>query len=96
MEGNESLPTIPETATSVEKVVAMTDVQPEQVPEGVLNLARNHRPYIEHLKIMVSSGESEVSDSTTALMESTESSVDGAPPQVSIMSLGFRRTKASR
>lgn len=81
LEGNESLPTIPETATSVEKVVAMTDVQPEQVPEGILNLARNHRPYIEHLKIMVSSGESEVSDSTTALMESTESSVDGAPPQ---------------
>ena len=56
LEGNESLPTIPETATSVEKVVAMTDVQPEQVPEGVLNLARNHRPCIEHLKIMVSSG----------------------------------------
>lgn len=55
LEGSESLPTIPEGATVVDKVVAMCAVPPEQVPEGVLNLARNHRPFIEHLKIMVSS-----------------------------------------
>jgi len=62
MEEDEScpLPTLPAGATSIHKVVAMSDVPPEQVPEGILNLARSHRPFIEHLKIMVSSPSSHV------------------------------------
>uniref|UniRef100_A0A7S3PCN5 RING-type domain-containing protein n=1 Tax=Amphora coffeiformis TaxID=265554 RepID=A0A7S3PCN5_9STRA len=33
--------------------VALTDVPPEQVPEGVLNLIRAHQPWIRHLRIVV-------------------------------------------
>ena len=49
------LPSLPAKATPIDKVVAMSNVPPEQVPEGILNLARSHRPFIEHLKITVSS-----------------------------------------
>lgn len=52
---SDALISLPAGAKTIEKVVAMIDVPPEQVPEGVLNLARSHRPFIEHLKIMVSS-----------------------------------------
>ena len=34
------------------RVVAMVDVPPEQVPEGVLNFVRAHRPAIEHVRIV--------------------------------------------
>ena len=33
--------------------VALTDVPPEQVPEGVLNLIRAHQPWIRHLRIVI-------------------------------------------
>jgi BRCA1-associated protein len=36
-----------------ESWVALTDVPPEQVPEGVLHLVRAHRPWIRHLRIVV-------------------------------------------
>lgn len=35
------------------RLVAMTDVPPEQVPEGVLNLARAHRPWIQKVRIVI-------------------------------------------
>jgi BRCA1-associated protein len=34
-------------------LVAMVDVPPEQVPEGILNLARSHRPWINHVRIVI-------------------------------------------
>ena len=34
-------------------MVAMIDVPPEQVPEGILNLARSHRPWILHVRIVI-------------------------------------------
>ena len=34
------------------RVVAMIDVPPEQVPEGILNFVRAHRPVIEHVRIV--------------------------------------------
>ncbi len=44
--------TVPD-AQAVERMVAMVDVPPEQVPEGILHLARSHRPYIEHVRIVI-------------------------------------------
>lgn len=36
-----------------ESWVALTDVPPEQVPEGVLHLVRSHRPWIKHLRVVI-------------------------------------------
>jgi len=36
------------------RIVALCSVPPEQVPEGILNLARSHRPAIEHVRIVIS------------------------------------------
>jgi BRCA1-associated protein len=44
---------IVEGAESVQRIVAMVDVPPEQVPEGILNLARSHRPFIDHVRIVI-------------------------------------------
>jgi BRCA1-associated protein len=40
-------------------MVAMVDVPPEQVPEGILNLARSHRPFIDHVRIVIAEVEEE-------------------------------------
>ena len=42
-----------EGAQAVERMAAMVDVPPEQVPEGVLNLARSHRQFIVHVRIVI-------------------------------------------
>lgn len=42
-----------EGAVSVRRLVAMVDVPPEQVPEGILNLARSHRQWIDHVRIVI-------------------------------------------
>lgn len=42
-----------EGAVSVRKLVAMVDVPPEQVPEGILNVARSHRSWIDHVRIVI-------------------------------------------
>ncbi len=34
-------------------MVAITDVPPDQIPEGLLNLARGHRSSIEHIRVAV-------------------------------------------
>jgi BRCA1-associated protein len=44
---------LPKSAQPVERMIAMVNVSPEQVPEGILNLARSHRPRIEHVRIMI-------------------------------------------
>jgi BRCA1-associated protein len=45
-----------EGAVEVMRLVAMVDVPPEQVPEGILNLARSHRPWILHVRIVIAEG----------------------------------------
>ena len=35
------------------RLVAMVDVPPEQVPEGILNLCRAHRSFIYHVRILI-------------------------------------------
>ena len=35
-------------------MVAMTDVPPDQIPEGLLNLARGHRSSIERIRVVIS------------------------------------------
>jgi BRCA1-associated protein len=45
-----------EGAVEVERLVAMVDVPPEQVPEGILNLARSHQPWILHVRIVIAEG----------------------------------------
>ena len=46
-----------DTATDIDnvinRVVAMLRVLPEHVPEGILNLIRSHRPYIEHVRVVI-------------------------------------------
>ncbi len=35
-------------------MVAITDVPPDQIPEGLLNLARRHRSSMEHIRVLIS------------------------------------------
>lgn len=48
-----------ENAESVERMVAMIDVPPEHVPEGILSLIRSHRPFIEHVRIVIAENNDE-------------------------------------
>ena len=38
-----------------QRIAVMVNVPPHQVPDGVLNLVRGHRPFIEHVRIVISS-----------------------------------------
>ena len=44
------------------RIVVMVNVPPHQVPDGMLNLVRSHRPYIEHVRIVIGSSSSEEED----------------------------------
>lgn len=41
------------------RTVVMVNVPPHQVPDGMLNLVRSHRPYMEHVRIVIGSSNSE-------------------------------------
>ncbi|KAL3941587.1 MAG: hypothetical protein SGBAC_004089 [Bacillariaceae sp.] len=38
---------------NVDSMLALVEVPPDQVPEGILNLARSHRPWILHVRIVI-------------------------------------------
>jgi hypothetical protein len=38
----------------LKKMVTITDVPPDQIPEGLLNLARGHHSSIEHIHVLIS------------------------------------------
>jgi BRCA1-associated protein len=64
---------IPDSSDEVDRMVAMIDVPPEQVPEGILNLARSHRNWILHVRIVIAESneedaEDEKSDEKTYLV----------------------------
>ncbi|KAL9188446.1 hypothetical protein ACHAXT_006824 [Thalassiosira profunda] len=40
-------------------IAVMVDVPPHQVPDGVLNLVRGHRPFVEHVRIVIGSSPQE-------------------------------------
>ena len=42
-----------------QRIVVMVNVPPDQVPDGVLNLVRGHRPFIEHVRIVIGSSQLE-------------------------------------
>jgi BRCA1-associated protein len=42
-----------EGVEAVNKMVAMVNVPPEHVPESLLNLMRSHRPFIEHVRVVI-------------------------------------------
>jgi len=44
-----------DVTTIMDHLVAMVDVPPEQVPDGILNLARVYRSYIKYVRIVISS-----------------------------------------
>lgn len=44
---------VAEGASEVHRLVAMVNVPPHQVPEGILNLARSHRPWIDRVRIVI-------------------------------------------
>ena len=43
----------------VSNIAAMVNVPPHHVPDGVLNLVRSHRPFIEHIRIVIGQSQSE-------------------------------------
>lgn len=51
--------TLPESAQPVQRMVAMINVSPDQVPEGILSLSRSHRPAMEHVRITIAEPEEE-------------------------------------
>jgi len=61
------------------RLVAMIEVPPEQVPEGVLNLVRGHRPYIEHVRIVITSDGAEVRSDRMSSQNSSPDGVANAP-----------------
>ena len=42
-----------------QRIAVMVNVPPYHVPDGVLNLIRGHRPFIEHVRIVISSSRKE-------------------------------------
>lgn len=64
---NKNIRPLVEGAEAVERMVAMVDVPPEQVPEGILNLARSHRPYIEHVRIVIGEPDDDEEDEDGAV-----------------------------
>jgi BRCA1-associated protein len=46
-----------EGAEAVNRMVAMVNVPPEHVPESLLNLIRSHRPFIEHVRVVIADTE---------------------------------------
>mmetsp|Transcript_26668 Transcript_26668/g.59822 ORF Transcript_26668/g.59822 Transcript_26668/m.59822 type:complete len:646 (+) Transcript_26668:240-2177(+) len=46
----------------VSNIAAMVNVPPHHVPDGVLNLVRSHRPFIEHIRIVIGQSSSEESN----------------------------------
>jgi len=41
------------------RIVAMIGVPPEHVPEGILNLIRAHRPFVEHVRVVIADSDEE-------------------------------------
>mmetsp|Transcript_507 Transcript_507/g.1115 ORF Transcript_507/g.1115 Transcript_507/m.1115 type:complete len:635 (-) Transcript_507:1293-3197(-) len=41
------------------RIVAMIGVPPEHVPEGILNLIRSHRPFVEHVRVVIADSDDE-------------------------------------
>ncbi|GKY93503.1 hypothetical protein MPSEU_000317700 [Mayamaea pseudoterrestris] len=69
--GAKTLPPIVQKCSYVQNMVAMVHVPPEQVPEGVLNLVRSHRPWIDHIRIVIE----QVDDSSSNLDNEEEEDV---------------------
>jgi len=64
------------------RIVAMVDVPPEQVPDGVLNLVRAHRPNIEHVRVVITD-DSNANDGNEAEGGRSNNFVDGISPPLS-------------
>lgn len=45
-----------------DRIVVMTNVPPHQVPDGVINLVRSHRPFIEQVRIVIGMSPAEESE----------------------------------
>ena len=66
------------SSPSMDCVAAMIHVPPEQVPEGVLHLARAHQRHIKHARILISS----VSDGDDELVGGSVSASEATAPAV--------------
>ena len=49
-------------ANNRDRIVVMTNVPPHQVPDGVINLVRSHRPFIEQVRIVIGMSRAEESE----------------------------------
>jgi BRCA1-associated protein len=65
-------------AELVENVAAMVSVPPEQIPEGVLNLARSHRPWIRHVRLFLADAAA-AEDAPMVSSTSSDSLQDDSP-----------------
>ena len=58
------------------KMVAITDVPSDQIPEGLLNLAKGYRSSIEHIRVVISGGScSSISSSKSSLDEQKNNNI---------------------
>jgi BRCA1-associated protein len=71
--GVSQLPLV-EGAMEVQKLVAMVQVAPEQVPEGILNLVRPHRPWINHIRVVIEEEEQQQEELTVPSTCASQSS----------------------
>ena len=51
--------TLQSSSTVNRRTLAMIGVPPEHVPEGVLNLIRSYRPFVEHVRVVIADSDDE-------------------------------------
>ena len=56
----------------ISNIAAMVNVPPHHVPDGVLNLVRSHRPFIEHIRIVIGQSSSEASSRDRELRKNSK------------------------
>jgi len=75
---------VDENGHDFSRMVAICGVPPEQVPEGVLNLARSYRPFIKHVRVLITA-----KPEPSSLVESQSQSKEGKSYQQRSLSSSF-------
>jgi len=66
-DGESTTTSLSPSAQMTERTIAMVGVPPDQVPEGILNLARSYRSLIEHVRILISESDNDDPSSQSSL-----------------------------
>lgn len=66
-----------------DRIVVMTNVPPHQVPDGVINLVRSHRPFIEQVRIVIGMSPAEESEQRRKRrLRRSNNEKDNSTPQI--------------